>query len=204
MYRIQRHFEHHQHVVCFLWGNITGLENEKYYFKSSSVQQLHRPRLVYILVKRVTSFIVRSVVFELSGAPDSSSGVVTEWAQVSSIMCVLDGQDTCFVLRAIGLVCCVMHVKEPSTLIVVSNNTTKYVTLLKNIKKNLACFCSISRTSPQFCYDLKIPKLSGNVGYPKVWLFPDVTKNQTRSHWFKEHKQLCFNTMLRLTRQRWW
>ena len=62
---------------------------------------------------------------ERSCALDSSSSVVRMWVQIPCLAsrgtCVLE-QDNCFVLRmgrkAVGPVCCVMHVKEPRTLIV--------------------------------------------------------------------------------------
>ena len=69
-----------------------------------------------------------SVVAERCSALDSSSGVVRMWVRIPawpvaalvSLSKILN--HNCFVLRmgrkAVGAVCCVMHVKEPRTLIV--------------------------------------------------------------------------------------
>ena len=69
-----------------------------------------------------------SVVAERSSALDSSSGIVRTWVRISawpvaalvSLSKILN--HNCFVLRmgrkAVGPVCCIMHVKEPTTLIV--------------------------------------------------------------------------------------
>ena len=69
-----------------------------------------------------------SVVAERSSAPDSSSGVVRMWVRIPAwpVAALVSLSKTlnhnCFVLRmgrkAVGPVCCVMHVKEPRTLIV--------------------------------------------------------------------------------------
>ena len=69
-----------------------------------------------------------SVVAERSSALDSSSGVARIWVQIPAwpVAALVSLSKTlnhnCFVLRmgrkAVGLVCCVMHVKEPRTLIV--------------------------------------------------------------------------------------
>ena len=70
----------------------------------------------------------RSVVAERSSALDSSSGVVRMWVRIPAwpVVALVSLSKTlnhnCFVLRmgrkAAGPVCCVMHVKEPRTLIV--------------------------------------------------------------------------------------
>ena len=64
---------------------------------------------------------------ERSGALDSSSGFVRMWVRIPAclVAALLSLSKTlnhnCFVLRmghkAVGPVCCVMHVKEPRTLI---------------------------------------------------------------------------------------
>ena len=69
-----------------------------------------------------------SVVAERSRALDSSSGVVRTWVRIPAwpVAALVSLSKTlnhnCFVLRmgrnAVGPVCCVMHVKEPMTLIV--------------------------------------------------------------------------------------
>ena len=67
-----------------------------------------------------------SVVAELSSALDSSSGIVRMWVRIQAwpvaALVSLSKTHNCFVLRmgckAVGPVCCVMHVKEPRTLIV--------------------------------------------------------------------------------------
>ena len=69
-----------------------------------------------------------SVVAERSSAVDSSSGVVRMWVRIPAwpVAALVSLSKTlnqnCFVLRmwrkAVGPVCCVMHVKEPRTLIV--------------------------------------------------------------------------------------
>ena len=69
-----------------------------------------------------------SVVAERSSALDSSSGVVRMWVRIPAwpVAALVSLSKTlnhnCFVLRmgrkAVGPVCCVMHVKEPRTLIV--------------------------------------------------------------------------------------
>ena len=73
-------------------------------------------------------FLIWSVVAERSSALDSSSGVVRMWVRVPAwpIAVLVSLSKTlnhnCFVLRmgrkAVGPVCCVMHVKEHRTLIV--------------------------------------------------------------------------------------
>ena len=80
--------------------------------------------------KKLSSFsvIVWSVMAEQSSALDSSSGVVRMWVQIPAwpVAAFVSLSKTlnhnCFVLRmgrkAVGPVCCVMHVKEPRTLIV--------------------------------------------------------------------------------------
>ena len=65
---------------------------------------------------------------ERSSALDSSSGVVRMWVRIPAwpVVALVSLSKTldhnCFVLRmgrkAVGPVCCVMHVKEPRTLIV--------------------------------------------------------------------------------------
>ena len=62
---------------------------------------------------------------ERSRALDSSSGVVRMWVRILATALVSLSKTlnhNCFVLRmgrnAVGPVCCVMHVKEPRTLIV--------------------------------------------------------------------------------------
>ena len=69
-----------------------------------------------------------SVVAKRSSALDSSSGVVRMWVRIPAwpVAALVSLSKTlnhnCFILRmgrkAVGLVCCVMHVKEPRTLIV--------------------------------------------------------------------------------------
>ena len=69
-----------------------------------------------------------SVMAERSSALDSSSGVVRMWVRIPAwpVAALVSLSKTlnhnCFVLRmgrkAVGPVCCVMHVKEPRTLIV--------------------------------------------------------------------------------------
>ena len=69
-----------------------------------------------------------SVVAERSSSLDSSSGVVRMWVRIPAwpVAALVSLNKTlnhnCFVLRmerkAVGPVCCVMHVKEPRTLIV--------------------------------------------------------------------------------------
>ena len=69
-----------------------------------------------------------SDVAERSGASDSSSGIVRMWVQIPAwpVAALVSLSKTlnhnCFVLRmgrkGVGPVCCVMHVKEPRTLIV--------------------------------------------------------------------------------------
>ena len=69
-----------------------------------------------------------NVVAERSSALDSSSGIVRMWVQIPawSVAALVSLSKTlnhnCFVLRmgrkAVGPVCCVMHIKEPRTLIV--------------------------------------------------------------------------------------
>ena len=69
-----------------------------------------------------------SVVAERSSALDSSSGIVRMWVRIPAwpVAALVSLNKTlnhnCFVLRlgrkAVGPVCCVMHVKEPRTLIV--------------------------------------------------------------------------------------
>ena len=69
-----------------------------------------------------------SVVAERSSALDSSSGVVRMWVRIPAwpVAALVSLSKTlnhdCFVLRmgrkTVGPVCCVMHVKEPRTLIV--------------------------------------------------------------------------------------
>ena len=69
-----------------------------------------------------------SVVAERSSALDSSSGVARMWVRIPAcpVTALVSLSKTlnhnCFVLRmgrkAVGPVCCVMHVKEPRTLIV--------------------------------------------------------------------------------------
>ena len=66
------------------------------------------------------------VVAERSSLPDSSSGVSSRmWVRIAAVTLVSLSKTlnhNCFVLRmgrkAVGPVCCVMHVKEPMTLIV--------------------------------------------------------------------------------------
>ena len=61
---------------------------------------------------------------ERSSALDSSSGVVRMWVQITAwpVAALVSLNHNCFVLRmgrkAVGPVCCVMHVKDPRTLIV--------------------------------------------------------------------------------------
>ena len=65
---------------------------------------------------------------ELSSALDSSSGVIRMWVRIPAwpVAALVSLSKTlnhnCFILRigckAVGPVCCVMHVKEPGTLIV--------------------------------------------------------------------------------------
>ena len=72
-----------------------------------------------------------SVVAERSSALDSSSGVVRMWVRIPAwpVAALVSLSKTlnhnCFVLRmgrkAVGPVCCVMHVKEPRTLNVKEN-----------------------------------------------------------------------------------
>ncbi len=67
--------------------------------------------------------IIRSVVAERSSALDSSSGVVRMWVRIAiwpvTVLVSLSKtlNHNCFVLqmgrKAVGPVCCVMHVKEP-------------------------------------------------------------------------------------------
>ena len=64
-----------------------------------------------------------SVVAERSSALDSSSGVVRMWVRIPALVSLSKTLNhNCFVLRvgrkAVGPVCCVMHVQEPRTLIV--------------------------------------------------------------------------------------
>ena len=69
----------------------------------------------------------RSVVAERSSALDSSSGVVEMWVRIPAwpVAALVSLSKTlnhnCFILRmgrkAVGPVCCVMHVKEPRALI---------------------------------------------------------------------------------------
>ena len=71
---------------------------------------------------------LRSVLAERSSALDPSSGVIRMWVRIPArlVMVLVSLGKTlnhnCFVLRmgrkAVGPVCCVMHVKEPRTLIV--------------------------------------------------------------------------------------
>ena len=66
------------------------------------------------------------IVAERSSALDSSSGVARMWVRIPAWPALVSLSKTlnhnCFVLRmgrkAVGPVCCVMHVKEPRTLIV--------------------------------------------------------------------------------------
>ena len=72
--------------------------------------------------------VLGSVVAERSSALDSSSGVVRMWVRIPAwpVAALVSLSKTlnhnCFVLRmgrkAVGPMCCVMHVKEPRTLIV--------------------------------------------------------------------------------------
>ena len=72
--------------------------------------------------------VMWSVVAEQSSALNSSSGVVRMWVRIPAwpVAALVSLSKTlnhnCFVLRmgckAVGPVCCVMHVKEPRTLIV--------------------------------------------------------------------------------------
>ena len=71
---------------------------------------------------------ITSLVAERSSALDSSSGVVRMWVRIPAwpVAALVSLSKTlnhnCFVLwmgrKAVGPVCCVMHVKEPRTLIV--------------------------------------------------------------------------------------
>ena len=93
-------------VRCGIWR--AGLEGCGYYTCSTQLSE--------------------SVVAERSSALDSSSGVARMWVRIPAwpVAALVSLSKTlnhnCFVLRmgrkAVGPVCCVMHVKEPRTLIV--------------------------------------------------------------------------------------
>ena len=84
--------------------------------------------MLYLHTRKYTGISIWSVVAERSCALDSSSGVVRMWVQIPAwpVAALVSLSKTfhhnCFVLRmgrkAVGLVCCVMYVKEPRTLIV--------------------------------------------------------------------------------------
>ena len=77
---------------------------------------------------KLLHLVALSVVAEQSSALDSSSGVARMWVRIPAwpVAALVSLSKTlnhnCFVLRmghkALGAVCCVMHVKEPRTLIV--------------------------------------------------------------------------------------
>ena len=78
---------------------------------------------------------------ERSSALDSSSGVVRMWIRIPAwpaatlVSLSKTLNHNCFILRmgrkAVGLVCCVMHVKEPRTLIVIGACTVGCVNKYK-------------------------------------------------------------------------
>ena len=81
-----------------------------------------------MVASNIWNHILRSVVAERSSALDSSSGVARMWVWIPAwpvaalVFLSKTLNHNCFVLRmgrkAVGPVCCVMHVKEPRTLIV--------------------------------------------------------------------------------------
>ena len=108
-----------------------------------------------------------SVVAERSSALDSSSGVVRMWVRIpaGSVATLVSLSRTlnhnCFVLRikgrkAVGPVCCVMHVKEPRTLIVKEKGLAP-VFLDSRLEHAAGWICACYKSSVL----LLLPSLSG-------------------------------------------
>ena len=86
-----------------------------------------RQQIMWRKFNDVFPVVLWSVVVERSSALDSSSGVARMWVRIPAwpVVALVSLSKTlnhnCFVLRmgrkAVGPVCCVMHVKEPRTLI---------------------------------------------------------------------------------------
>ena len=93
---------------------------------------------------------------ERSSALDSSSGVVRMWVRIPvwtvAVLVYLSKtlNHNCFVLRmgrkAVGPVCCVMHVKEPRTLIVKENGLAP-VFLDSRLEHPAGCICARYKSS---------------------------------------------------------
>ena len=97
-----------------------------------------------------------SGVAERSSALDSSSGVVRMWVRIQAwpVAALVSLSKTlnqnCFILwmecKAVGPVCCVMHVKEPRTLIVKEKGLSP-VFLDSRLEHPAGCICARYKSS---------------------------------------------------------
>ena len=117
--------------------------------------------------------LIKSVVAERSSALDSSSDAVRMWVRIPAwpVAALVSLSKTlnhnCFVLRmgrkAVGPVCCVMHVKEPRTLIVKEKGLAP-VFLDSRLEHPAGWICArykssvllllLTRNRRLFCFDL--------------------------------------------------
>ena len=142
---MQQDKQHSYPVSNAMQQDITGINSYTKQFSSGcNITHLKQPALKCTVQQHPSLFLnccillhrewlglrnVWSVVAEPSSALDSSCGVVRMWVRIPAwpVVALVSLSKTldhnCFILRlgrkALGPVCCVMHVKEPRTLIVI-------------------------------------------------------------------------------------